>query len=160
MTAHFKRSAEALEKAATRNGKYGKYFETRAMCSRVMELKATMGYRITKAYREGNKEILRKIANEELPEMKHRVADLYNRHRELWYKVYKPFGWEVEDLRYGSLYAVIDSTVFRLNQYLNGEVSALDELTAPRLSFDGGEKLPRTFSYMWAYTSNVYEPRN
>ncbi|MBQ6703058.1 MAG: hypothetical protein IJN17_08925 [Clostridia bacterium] len=160
LTPHFKRSAEALEKAATRNGKYGKYFETRAMCSRVLEMKATMGHRISEAYKAGNKKLLHRITDEELPEMKRRVEALYKRHRELWYSVYKPFGWEVEDLRYGSLYAVIDSTIFRLNQYLNGEVSSLDEITATRLSFDGGEKIPRTFSYMWAYTSNVYEPRN
>lgn len=158
LTAHFKRSAEALEKAAKRNGKYGKFFETRAMCSRVMELKATMGYRIAEAYKAGDKDTLRKIADEELPEMKRRVQALQNRHRELWYEVYKPFGWEVEDMRYGGLIGVIDSTMFRLNQYLNGEIEALDELHAERLSYTGGEEMPRAYSYMWSFTSNFYEP--
>ena len=161
LTAHFAKAAELLEQAVDRNGEYGKYLETRAMVARVMELKATMGWRIAQAYHKGDKAALREIAEVRLPELSARVQKLYARHRELWYGVYKPLGWEVEDLRYGALLGRIESVAYRLKQYLNGEITELTELHERRLSLTGQPhtgKMPRAVSYLRSVTAAYLEP--
>ena len=159
LTAHFAKAAAALEQAVDRNGAYGKYFETRALCARVMELKATMGYRIANAYKQGDKYALTAIAQVELPELSRRVHQLYQRHRDMWYADYKPLGWEAEDLRYGALLTRIESVSYRLNQYLRGEISELPEVTETRLSSTGEEQMPRAVSYLLSVTPANLEPR-
>lgn len=158
LTGHFAKVAEALEQASSRNGSYGKYLETRALCARVMEIKATMGYRISEAYKRGDMPALKAIVEHELPELSRRVKKLHARHRELWYSVYKPLGWEVEDLRYGALLGRIETVAFRLKQYLCGEISELTEITATRLSVTGSEKMPRATSYLRSVTPAYLEP--
>ena len=49
---------------------------------------------------------------------------------------YKPFGWEVMDLRYGGLLARISSTQDRLADYVGGAVDEIEELEADRMLFD------------------------
>ena len=155
---HFGKVAAALETAKKRNGKYGKYLGVRALCARVLEIKATLGVRITNAYKSGNRKVLKDISENILSELKRRVCALQSRHRELWYAIYKPLGWEAEELRYGTLLARIDSVSYRLNQYLNGEISNLDELEQKRLTVTGSEEMPRTLSYLKVVTPSYIDP--
>lgn len=157
-TPHFAKVAEALEAAEKRNGEYGKYLGTRAMCARVMELKAALGFNIHKAYHAGDKAALADILNSTLPELKTRIIKLHARHRELWYEIYKPLGWEVEDLRYGALAARIDSVGYRLKAYLNGEIDSIPELEEERLSIDGKEEMPRAYNYLNTVTVSYVDP--
>ena len=53
-----------------------------------------------------------------------------------WLATYKPFGWEVLDLRYGGVLARIDTAIYRIEQYLSGEINKLEELEQTRLGFD------------------------
>ncbi len=43
-----------------------------------------------------------------------------------------PFGWSRLDLRYGGLIARLETARYRLGQYLDGSLSGLAELEAPR----------------------------
>ena len=128
------------------------------MCARVMEIKATLGWQIGEAYRQGDRAALEDIVKVRLPELTRRVKALHARHRELWYRVYKPLGWEAEDLRYGALLGRIDTVAYWLTQYLNGEVSELTELTETRLSMTGSEEMPRAYSYLRSVTGAYLEP--
>jgi hypothetical protein len=101
---------------------------------------------------------LRDIVENILPELKSRVVTLHSRHRELWYGIYKPLGWEAEELRYGALLARIESVSYRLNQYLNGDISNLEELEQKRLTITGGEEMPRTVSYLKVVTPSYLDP--
>ncbi len=157
-TPHFAKVAQALEAAEKRNGEYGKYLGTRAMCARVMELKAALGFHIHKAYHAGDKEKLQDIVDNLIPELKDRINKLHARHRELWYEIYKPLGWEVEDLRYGALVTRIATTGYRLAQYLNGEIPSLPELEEERLSIDGKDEMPRAYNYLNTVTVSYVDP--
>lgn len=159
LTAHFTKAAAALEKATTRNGAYGKYFETRALCARAMAIKATMGWRIAEAYKQGDLAALQTVVERELPELARTVKELYVCHRDLWYNDYKPLGWEAEDLRYGALMTRIETVTHRLGQYLRGEITELPELTEQRLSSTGEEQMPRAVSYLLSVTPANLEPR-
>ena len=158
LTEHFSKVAAALESAEGRNGKYGKYLGTRALCARVLEAKATLGVRISNAYKSGDTKALRDIAENILPDLKQRVAALQSCHRELWYDIYKPLGWEAEETRYGTLLARIDSVSYRLYQYLNNNIEKLEELEAKRLTITGDEEMPRTISYLKVVTPSYIDP--
>ena len=158
LTEHFGKVAKALEDAEKRNGEYGKYLGVRALCARVLETKATLGVRITNAYKSGDRDTLLDIAKNVLPELKKRVYALQMRHRELWYNIYKPLGWEAEELRYGILLSRIDSVSYRLFQYLDGRSAKLEELEEERLTITGGEEMPRTMSYLKVITPSYFDP--
>lgn len=157
-TEHFGKVAAALEAAEQRNGEYGKYLGVRALCARVMEIKATLGVRIEKAYKAGDKKFLTDVVENILPELKKRVAALQIRHRDLWYDIYKPLGWEAQELRYGALLGRIDSVSYRLRQYLNGEIANLEELEAERLTITGAEEMPRTVNYINVVSASYIDP--
>lgn len=112
-------------------------FEVTARLCAVLEKKWDLGLRIKKAYDSGQIETLRLIAHKEIPELRKRVEDLRLAHREQWMRVYKPFGWEILDLRYGGLLARLETAAARILQYVDGSVGRLEELEAERLHFDG-----------------------
>ena len=62
-------------------------------------------------------------------------------HAREWAKLYKPFGWEVIDLRYGGLETRLKTTSMRIRDYLNGELDRIEELEPERLTFDGRERV-------------------
>ena len=158
MTEHFGKVKERLFLASERNGEYGKYLGMRAVCAEVMEIKADLGFKISKAYNNGDKATLTDITERVLPLLRVKVTELRDTHRNLWYAVYKPLGWEVEDLRYGALLSRIDSASYRLGQYLSGEISSLPELLEKRLSVNGTDKMPRTTEYLDVVTPSYITP--
>ncbi len=66
-----------------------------------------------------------------------RLADAYRKvcdeHRALWMATYKPFGFEVLDVRYGGMIQRIITARERLAHYLDGKLDMLAELSEPRL---------------------------
>ncbi|MBE7019939.1 MAG: beta-N-acetylhexosaminidase [Ruminococcaceae bacterium] len=89
------------------------------------------------AYLEGNKEFLRECADKLLPELKEAYKLTGSLHRSQWHKVLKPFGYEVLDIRYGGMVSRIETAILRINQYLNGEISEIEELIPERLKLRG-----------------------
>lgn len=118
-------------------------FETPEKLCAVLEQKGDLGLRITEAYRLKDLPTLRRIARQELPELIQCVCELRVAHRAAWFSIYKPFGWEVLDIRYGGLLSRLDSVISRLSDYLEGNVSCIEELEEDRLFFDGLER-PQT----------------
>ena len=49
-------------------------------------------------------------------------------HRKLWHQTYKPFGWEVLDIRYGGMLSRLDTVIWRLEEYLAGNIAEIPEL--------------------------------
>ena len=48
-------------------------------------------------------------------------------HRERWHQIYKPFGWEVLDGRYGLLLGGIDTAIWRINEFLQDRIDRIEE---------------------------------
>ena len=134
--AHYKALTEKLSEAAGRNGMFDSMFEFLTLTSNTLAMKSEMGLRITASYKAGDKDALRRFAEEELPELSFRVSELRLSHMENWMKFYKPFGWDVMDMRYGSLLARIDSAIRQLTAYLEGKLDKIEELEAERLLYD------------------------
>ncbi|MFG1733708.1 hypothetical protein PAEVO_03320 [Paenibacillus sp. GM2FR] len=102
-------------------------------------IKSTLGVTLRRLYQSGEKELLAELANaaaSPLSALKQRIETLRISHRALWMDTYKPFGWEVLDLRYGGLLARISSTRDRLADYVEGRIEEIEELEVDRLLFD------------------------
>jgi hypothetical protein len=103
----------------------------------VLEHKCDLGLRLVEAYKANDMDLLRQIAEHEIPIILSCVTELHAVHREMWFAHYKPFGWEVIDLRYGGLRARLESARLRLSDYLEQRISRIEELEEERLFYDG-----------------------
>jgi len=133
--AHFKKSAETARKAISRNPEWAYLFEINASLSDVLELKCDMGLRIKAAYDSGDKKTLRYISQVELPKLLARVKNLHSALRTGWYNENKTFGFDVQDIRFGALKERIRSAQLRINDYLSGKISRIEELEQERLDY-------------------------
>ena len=136
---HYENLTLKLKDAISRNGDYSHIFELLYNVSNVLSIKAEAGLRITKAYKDGNKEELKRYVEVLLPELKDRVSDLRNVHKKVWFENNKALGWDILDMRYGSLLIRTQSAIEQIDDYLNGRVERIEELEQERLSFTGRE---------------------
>jgi hypothetical protein len=94
---------------------------------------------LKKAYDEKNMAELLNICDNVLPELRKRVEEFTKVYRDLWYYAYKGFGFEVIDGRLGAVIANIETTKYRLKQFINGEAAFIEELEEKRLPLHGRE---------------------
>ncbi|KAJ8293919.1 Hexosaminidase D [Rhodotorula toruloides] len=89
----------------------------------VLSLKCHLRERLVTAYKSGDREELEALGGREPLSRMHRLRalakELHDQHRENWFDMYKPFGWEVLDLRYGGLEARLETMHQRLIAYLD-----------------------------------------
>ncbi len=105
--------------------------------ARFLSLKVDLGVRLKQAYDLGDRETLAATARQITAEILPALDALHRLHREAWLRWYKPFGWEVQDIRYGGLSARLQYAADRVNAYVSGEIETLEELAAPRLTHAG-----------------------
>jgi hypothetical protein len=137
---HYTRLEDTLRRHKLGFPAWASLFEVPEKLCAVLKLKSDLGLRLKIAYDERNHAALKKIANDDIPELTQRVAALRHAHRSQWFATYKPFGWEVLDLRYGGVQARLESARARLLDFLEGRVACLEELEAERLTFDGRQR--------------------
>ncbi len=144
--------AAELAAAAERNPRYARLFSYAAALCRVLELKATVGTELTEAYRRGDREALRRLAEERLPALGERVAEFQEAFYQSWMGENKPFGFEIIDIRLGGVMGRVRTARRRVTDYLDGRLDRLEELEQPRLFFDGQEdrKDINTFCNDWS----------
>ncbi|GAA6003694.1 hypothetical protein JCM10207_003550 [Rhodosporidiobolus poonsookiae] len=98
----------------------------------VLSLKCHLRERLVAAYRAGDREELEALAGRKeesrMSRLRALLKELHKVHRENWMDMYKPFGWEVLDLRYGGLLARLETMHERLVGYLEGRVRRVEEL--------------------------------
>ncbi len=121
----------------------------------LLERKADFGVRMKEAYDTQDRSQLAALA-EECAEIRGRIAALRESHRLAWMEYYKPFGWEVHDIRYGGLLMRFDTVQARLGAYLDGSIEHIEELEAERCRFDTNNPSlpPVTGGFLWyGYTT-------
>lgn len=136
---HYEKLTDDLKNAIGNNGGLDYIFDFNYHVSRVLEMKSEMGIRITDAYKNNDRNALLDFAEKQLPELRERVVTLRKIHKKYWFELYKPFGWDIIDLRYGGLIARITSAIEELGDYLEGKMEKIEELEVERLPFDGIE---------------------
>lgn len=109
--------------------------KTQASLCRVLQDKANLGMVIRTAYDAGDREKLREIAEEAIPQLLEKLDRFYQDFRKQWMSENKAFGFEVQSLRIGGLRQRILEVQQRLEEYLLGELAEIDELEKPVLPF-------------------------
>ena len=144
---HYEKVAKILFEAVGRNGRFDGMFEFSANVANVLAVKSEMGLRLTKAYKAGDRELMKQIADVELPDLKARMEKLRLIHMKNWFEIYKPIGWDIMDMRYGSLFVRIDSAIREIKAYLAGALERIEELEQERLPYGGVEGSIRYLNY-------------
>lgn len=108
---------------------------TQAALCRVLQDKANLGTVIRTVYDAGDREKLREIAEEVIPQLLGRLDRFYRDFRKQWMSENKAFGFEVQLLRIGGLRQRILEVQQRMEEYLSGELAEIDELEKPVLPF-------------------------
>ncbi|WP_129723763.1 beta-N-acetylhexosaminidase [Xylanivirga thermophila] len=132
--------AERMDCYRNAYGEWNFLFDMPYHLAKVLAIKAHLGCDIKTLYDENDKEELRHIAEEVLPELYKRVDNLRISHRDQWMTTNKPFGWEVLDIRYGGVLARIDTAKSRILDYVEGTIENIPELEEKRLFFDGRQE--------------------
>jgi len=139
LPAHYAGLQTRLNGCRERNPGWESLFDVSITLCEILKRKCDLGLRIKTAYGGGDREKLREIAVVELPALGESVEKLRLLHRAQWFDTYKPFGWEVLDIRYGGLKARLDSASGRLLDYIEGRADRIQELEEERLYFEDPE---------------------
>jgi hexosaminidase len=128
------------------------------LCS-VLSIKVDLGVRLKNCYDKNDKKQLYQLKELIEGDYKSAVLKLMRVHRTAWDHFYKPFGWEVADIKYGYLLNRADTAVYRIGQYLDGTISELEELSHPRIDPFGkqpekSEELPHFNNFVYIATPN------
>jgi len=133
---HYSRLADRLSEAKSRSNLHSYIFTVPESLCRVLAVKTGIGNIIQKAYSDNDSDDLEHICHSVLPELYRLINQLRISHRKQWMFFNKPFGWEVLDIRYGGLLSRIDSSINRIDCYINGSIDKIDELEQEKLYFN------------------------
>ena len=134
----YKGYAERLRETSKKSRRYGYVFDTAAKLCDVLELKYDLGVRTRTAYKAGDKDTLKKLAEEEYTLIGKRLNAFALAFEKQWMTDNKPHGFDVQDIRLGGLIRRTDACRRRLLDYVNGKIDRIDELEEELLPF--GEK--------------------
>ncbi|MBQ4545404.1 MAG: beta-N-acetylhexosaminidase [Oscillospiraceae bacterium] len=132
---HYSEWAAKFDEYVKNNTKWAYLFETmRELCS-VLELKCNVGIDLYNAYQCGDRKTLEIIAKETLPEIIRRARKFHETVTKQWYRENQIIGLDSIDLKLGGVITRIEAAHRRVNEYLDGKVDELQELTRERLPF-------------------------
>ncbi|MEH7387526.1 beta-N-acetylhexosaminidase [Bacillus sp. JJ1521] len=136
MNEHYKKLFPELKGAKERNPKVSSSFDFYQQLSNVLSVKAEMGIHLKTAYDQKDKKGMSDLLGV-INELAAEVRTLHSKHREVWFSLYKPFGWEIIEFRYGGLVARLETTQLRVQQWIEGTIDRIEELEEKRLVHDG-----------------------
>ena len=119
--------AKRLKDATKRAGEYAYLFECMEKLCSVLEIKAELGVRTRKAYKNNDLKAVSALI-QEYALLEKRLASFHEAFYTLWHKECKPQGWEVQDARVGGLIQRIKTCRQRLSLYKKGKISKIAEL--------------------------------
>lgn len=124
---YYQQVSETLSKSI--NGRpYDYLFFMEKKLSEVLEYKAELGVRIRKAYQSDDRSTLTEITEHDLPILQQRMEEFIEAFRKMWLTENKAFGLEVQEIRLGALLYRLKTCQKRLAEYLNDEVTVIEEL--------------------------------
>ena len=132
----YEAGAKLLFDAAKRSPSYGYMYEHIANLCMVLAIKSRVGVDAQIAYKAGDREALKHIADVVLPELLKRFDAFHQTMYLQWMTECKANGYEVLDLRIGGLESRTRTAIKRLHLYLDGTIDKLEELDEKRLTMD------------------------
>ncbi|WP_136604209.1 family 20 glycosylhydrolase [Paenibacillus dokdonensis] len=133
---HYRHSASVFRQAAERNPGWRGLFDTQASLCDVLEIKSRIGIDLREAYQMNDLKALKHYAEEILPELIGKTKRFMQHYTHQWHEENKIFGLDVFDLRMGGLLQRMHTAKQRIEDYLAGDVSRLDELEQDMLYYN------------------------
>ena len=144
---HYTRLADCFGLCKENSVHFGNLFDFYQKLSLVLAIKSGIGRSLCKAYKDNYIEYLKTAVDVILPDLHTKIKELHNAHRELFMSHHKSVGWEILDIRYGGAIQRVDTALYRIKQYVSGQIKSLEELEQQRLSFDNTNMIPGNISY-------------
>jgi len=131
---HYTKLAIDLRRAMTKDSSL-KHLSFPAQIATVLAIKCDCRKNLVAAYKKRNRKELQRLLREEVKPLLKEVRNLWLIHRQVWLDIYKPFGLDVLEARYGGLILRLEELIIRLKQYLSGKVTAIPEFETELLKF-------------------------
>lgn len=122
----YKELSEKLKRLAD-NPDYGYLFESEMLLCDVLVYKNDIGIRTREAYKAGNMETLKALSEEYLL-IEQKLRKFIDSFRNAWYTDKKTYGFELQDARLGGLIERTASCKNRINDYVTGKITKIEEL--------------------------------
>ncbi|CAI6075059.1 beta-N-acetylhexosaminidase [Cohnella sp. JJ-181] len=140
MASHYAELEKAISAGRDPAAEMDNLFEVPQRLCAVLKQKSEIGIALKRAYDAGDLTRLRHIAEQELPAISAAVQALRAAHRDQWHGMFKPFGWEVLDIRYGGVTNRLDTAATRLIAYADGRLARIEELEQERLVYSSANR--------------------
>lgn len=135
MGAYYRELQSRMEKCAAKEDTYAQLFSFYGKLAAVLVHKSDLGVRIKEAYDGKEKDVLKEIGSNEIPEIVRSLEEMKQLREELWMADAKPFGYELLDIRIGGVITRLKSAGRRIERYLAGDIMRLEELEETRLPY-------------------------
>ncbi|MBQ8410069.1 MAG: family 20 glycosylhydrolase [Clostridia bacterium] len=128
-SATFREVGADLRETAKKSRTYGYIFELGARLCELMEVKYELGVKLREAYQAGDREELRRLADEDFARLPSLVRAFGKAFKKQWDRENKSYGYEYWAHMFGGLEERAKYQYKRLLDYLDGKVEAIDELS-------------------------------
>ncbi|MEW9699498.1 beta-N-acetylhexosaminidase [Paenibacillus sp. SI8] len=135
MAAHYAKVERDIHSRRVSDAELDYLFDVPEKLCAVLKIKSEIGIELKRAYDAKDTAALRRIATDVLPAIAEAVRELRAAHRAQWLRMFKPFGWEVIDIRYGGVVNRLDTASLRLLDYVEGRIGRIEELEQERLLY-------------------------
>lgn len=151
---HYKVAAKKLNDLLPAVPKvFSALFKANKFFCEILSLKADLGLELRSNYRQGNKAALQDIANNKIPLIITLVENFYQEFRSVWLQIFKTYGWEIQDIRYGGLIMRLKNVRNTLLDYIENRINVIEELEEDILPYGGFDKTspiqPYTDEEVW-----------
>lgn len=117
-----------LLKTAERAFEYSYIFKVIGTLSRILVYKSELGVKLRAAYRVGDREELRRLADEDMSIIEELLPEFISYYRDLWQRENKYCGFEIQEARLGGLAERIRGVRAYIYAYLEGKINGIEEL--------------------------------
>ncbi len=125
----YAKTASKMKEEKTKAGKYAYVFDTLYNLCDLLSNKADFSIRLHKAYYAKDKKKLTELC-EEVSTILKKISKFEKSVQKQWMTDYKPFGFEVQNVRLGGLQNRFKYVQEKLKAYLSGKISTIEELDA------------------------------
>ena len=136
---YFGKLSQTLNELSKRLGEFGYIAKHLSKLASVLEMKNSLGVRIRKGYQSGDKKALSALSKE-IDALLPRIDEFILAFRESWYKERKTFGFDVQEIRLGGIKERIKEAKNRIEEYLSGKITSIEELKQPVLPYNFEDK--------------------
>ncbi len=121
--------------SSVKSERYGILFETQVKYADFLEIYWHLPIDIKNAYLQNDKTRLKSICEKDIPKAVAALEEFEASFNRQWHKYYKPFGFDVQQLRLGGVMLRLKDSRIRILDYLKGKIDRLEELESEDLIF-------------------------